>query len=69
MLFKYDYLTKLLWREQDDIYREIAGVVPVKIGEFIYYRRVDNPADCLTLYRFPMEHLPDSKEDEEMEAY
>jgi protease II len=69
MLFKYDLLTKLLWREQDDIYKNVPQLVPVKIGKNVYYRRIDNPADFLTLYRFPIEHLPSELDDAEYEAY
>ena len=29
----------------------------LKIGEYIYYRRTGNPADNLTLYRFPVDEL------------
>ena len=57
MLLKYDYLTKQLWREQE-FYETIPRAVPVKIDDYIYYRRVDNPADSLTLYRFPVDELP-----------
>ena len=57
MLLKYDYLTKLLWREQDDIYKAVPRLLPVVIGKDIYYRRIHNPADCLTLYRYPLEEL------------
>lgn len=32
--------------------------MPIRIEDFIYYRRLDNVADCLTLYRFPVEELP-----------
>ena len=33
------------------------NAVPIKIGEYIYYRRFTNPADSMTLYRFPVEEL------------
>ena len=29
----------------------------MRIGDYIYYRRFDNPADSITLYRFPIEEL------------
>lgn len=29
----------------------------MSIGDYIYYRRFDNPADSMTLYRFPKEQL------------
>ena len=57
MLLKYDYLTKQLWREQE-FYETIPRVLPLKIDQHIYYRRIDNPADSITLYRFPVEELP-----------
>lgn len=31
--------------------------MPVRIGEYIYYRKFENPADALTIYRFPIEEL------------
>lgn len=31
--------------------------LPVRINDYIYYRRFDNPADALTLYRFPLKEL------------
>lgn len=31
--------------------------MPIRVGDFIYYRRFDNPADCMTLYRFPLDEL------------
>lgn len=53
MLLKYDILNKQLIREQE-FYELIPKIVPVKIGDYIYYRRGhQNPADVLTLYRFP----------------
>ena len=53
MLLKYDYLTKNLWREQET-YALVPRVMPIQIGDYYYYRRIDNPADCMTLYRFPV---------------
>ena len=38
--------------------------MPIKIDEHIYYRRFDNPADSLSLYRFPIEKLPDWQPDQ-----
>jgi hypothetical protein len=35
----------------------VQDLEPIKIGDFIYYRRFDNPADNLTLYRFPVDEL------------
>ena len=57
MLIKYDYLTKQLWRELD-FYQTQPRVIPIKIDQHVYYRRIDNPADSLTVYRFPVDELP-----------
>lgn len=54
MLVKYDYLTKTLWRELD-YYKVVPRALPILLDEFIYYRRIDNPAECLSLYRFPVD--------------
>jgi hypothetical protein len=35
----------------------VPQTLPIRIGDYIYYRKFDNPADCLTLYRFPIESL------------
>ena len=32
-------------------------MLPIRVGDFIYYRRFDNPADSMTLYRFPIDEL------------
>lgn len=53
---KEDLLHKQLIREQE-LYRHVAKSLPVRIGDFIYYRRIENPADQLTLYRFPVDEL------------
>ena len=55
-LFKYDLLHKQLIREQE-FYQHVPQVLPVRIGDYVYYRRFDNPADAITLYRFPLEEL------------
>jgi len=31
--------------------------LPLRIGDYVYYRRIDNPAELITLYRFPVEEL------------
>ena len=54
MLVKYDYLSKTLWRELD-YYKVVPRALPILLDEFIYYRRIDNPAECLSLYRFPVD--------------
>ena len=56
LLIKYDLLHKQLIREQE-FYEPVSKVLPLRIGDYIYYRRFDNPADALTLYRFPLEEL------------
>ena len=43
-------------REQEH-YQHVPRVLPVRIGDWMYYRKVDNPADAITLYRFPLEEL------------
>ena len=55
-MLKSDLLHKQLVREQE-FYQHIPKVLPVRIGDYIYYRRVDNPADAITLYRFPIDEL------------
>ena len=35
----------------------MPAMVPIRIDDHIYYRRVDNQADCLTVYRFPVDGL------------
>ena len=56
MLLKYDYLDKMMLREFEH-YSQISKVEPIQIGEYIYYRRAENAADNLTLYRFPVSEL------------
>ena len=34
-----------------------VNVQPLKVGDHIYYRRLDNAVDRMTLYRFPVEAL------------
>ena len=51
-----DMLTKQLWREQE-YYQTVPVVKPIRIDDYIYYRRMDNMADSLTLYRFPVDEL------------
>ena len=31
--------------------------MPIRIDDYIYYRRTDNHADALTIYRFPVDEL------------
>lgn len=56
MLLKYDYLTKALWRELE-YYKLSPRGLPVVLDNYIYYRRIDNPAESLTLYRFPVDEI------------
>ena len=51
-----DMLTKQLWREQE-YYKTVPVVKPIRIDDYIYYRRMDNMADSMTLYRFPVDEL------------
>lgn len=41
MLLKSDLLTKQLWREQE-YYSLMPELVPIRIDDHIYYRRVEN---------------------------
>jgi hypothetical protein len=43
-------------REQE-FYDHVPKVLPVKIKDYIYYRKFDNSADSMTLYRFPADEL------------
>ena len=56
MLLKYDYLTKALWRELD-YYKLSQRGLPVVLDNHIYYRRLEDAADFLSLYRFPVDEL------------
>lgn len=56
MLLKQDYLTKTLWRELE-YYKLVPRALPILIDNYIYYRRNDNPAEVLTLFRFPVDQL------------
>lgn len=49
---KNDYLTKMLWREQE-YYQKVPYAAPMLIDGYLYFRRIDNPADSMTLYRRP----------------
>ena len=50
MLMKNDYLTKMLWREQE-YYQNVPHAIPMLVDGYLYFRKIDNPADSLTLYR------------------
>jgi hypothetical protein len=52
MLMKNDYLTKMIWREQE-YYQNVPFATPMLIDDFLYFRKIDNIADSLTLYRRP----------------
>ena len=56
MLLRSDMTTKALWREQE-YYQYSPTIQPIRIDDYIYYRRLDNMADAMTLYRFPVEEL------------
>jgi hypothetical protein len=56
VLLRNDYLTKALWRELE-YYKLSPRGLPVVLDDYIYYRRIDNAADSLTLYRFPIDQL------------
>ena len=57
MLGKYDYLEKQILREYEHYAQDFSSTEPIKVGEYIYYRNHNNPADSLTLYRFPVQEL------------
>lgn len=62
MLAKYDNLERQMQREHEfyteqSLLTNSANIEPLIIGEWIYYRKADNPADALTLYRFPVDDL------------
>ena len=42
---------------ENEFYRPVPQVLPIKIGNYIYYRNINNQADALTLYRFPIDEL------------
>ena len=54
MLMRNDYLTKLMWREQD-YYHKVPRALPLLIDSYLYFRRIENPADSLSIYRVPAE--------------
>ena len=56
MLLRSDLLTKQLWREQE-YYRYVPSLIPLRIDDHLYYRRIENMADSMTLYRFPVDQL------------
>eukprot|EP00347_Sterkiella_histriomuscorum_P005460 403356529 len=53
-MLKFDLLHKQLLREQDH-YKHVPKPLPLRIGDYLYYRRFQNPADSMTIYRFPYE--------------
>lgn len=54
MLMRNDYLTKIIWREQE-YYKHVPRALPLLIDSYLYFRRTENPADSLTLYRVAAE--------------
>ena len=56
MIMKFDALEKQILRENEH-FEMIYQIQPLSIGDYIYYRRFDNPADNMTLYRFPIDQL------------
>jgi protease II len=57
MLGKYDLLEKHMLREFDHYQRNVSSVPPIRVDDYVYYRNLSNPADALTLYRFPVVEL------------
>lgn len=56
LLSKYDFLEKQILRELE-FYKETTELESLRINEYVYYRRLDNPADSLSIYRFPLDEL------------
>ena len=56
MLAGQDNLVRQIVRESEH-YAVENDAAPLKVGEHIYYRRLDNAADRMTLYRFPVDSL------------
>lgn len=50
-------MTRQMQRELD-YYSYIPQLRPIEIEDYIYYRRIENAADVLTVYRFPVSELP-----------
>ena len=44
-------------REYEHYEQDYSFDTPIRIGDWIYYRNFTNPADSLTLYRFPIDEL------------
>lgn len=57
MLAKYDLLDSQIQREMEHYRLNFGDAAPIKLGDHLYYRNVTNPADSLTLYRFPANEL------------
>ena len=62
MLARYDPLEKQIRREHEHyskqpLHSASANIEPLRVAEWIYYRKVDNSADAMTLYRFPVDEL------------
>ena len=57
--------SKMIMREQD-YYKWVPRACPIRIDDYIYYRRTENPAECLSLYRFPVKELPRWSEEERL---
>ena len=51
-----------------DYYQWVPRTFPIRIDDHIYYRRIDNNADSLTLYRFPIDELPRWTSEEKLES-
>jgi len=56
-LFRYDYLMKTMLREQEFYAPAENQVMPLSMGDYLYYRRINNPADSLSLYRYSLDLL------------
>lgn len=50
---KAELTSQMLWRELD-YYLPVYRALPILIDKHLYFRNIDNAADCLTLYRHPV---------------
>jgi hypothetical protein len=57
MLARQSFLDTQILREAEFYELNTSIVEPTSLGEYVYYRNPFNPADALTLYRFPVVEL------------
>jgi hypothetical protein len=57
---KHNLLEKVFEREIDN--RELKpDATPIHYNDYIYYRNIDNTADLLTLYRYPIDKIEENE--------